>query len=206
MIGTFNIFVIQPKLLTEMGLIPKGKSLKVQQDFSQPGIRIQLDEVTWVVRPDRLIVESQRYGEDCGTPLADLLSHLVWTPVFAVGVNLSFTGVDLKEDEIPDGFRLPKVDFETTQRTVHASAADRGRVFNVQLAATRTNESTQHELALNIHTDFSEQKTSLSQAGLNEAATNACRSFLGDIAAITDFSTKICPTLRFSYDIHHDNN
>lgn len=204
-IGTFNIFVIQPKLLTEMGLIPKGTSIKVQQDFSQPGIRVQLDQVTWVVRPDRLIIESDRFGADCGTPLAELLSQLVWTPVFAVGVNMAFIGVDIDESEIPAGFRLPKVEFETTQRTVHTSASDKERVFNVQLSASKTEDSSNYELALNIHTDFSEKKSS-PQASLNQAATLACRQFLRDCGEITEFSKKLCPTLQFSYDIDDGNN
>ena len=204
-IGTFNVFVIQPKLLTEMGLIRKGTSIKVEQDLSQPGTRIQVDEVTWVVRPDRLIVESKRYGEDCGTPLAELLSKLLWTPVFAVGVNLAFTGVDIEESEIPDGFRLPKVEFETTQRTVHACIADKERVFNVQLAASKTQDSTNYELALNIHTDFSEKKSSHLQASLNQAATLACRQFFDDIAEITKFSKNLCPSLQFSYDIDNEH-
>ncbi len=204
-VGTFNIFVIQPKLLTEMGLIPQGTNIKIQQDFSQPGIRLQLDGVTWVIRPDRLIVESGRQNEDCGTPLAVLLSHLVWTPVFAVGVNVTFSGVDIDESEIPDDFRLPNLEFATKQRTVHASVTEGERIFNVQLSASKTAESSNYELSLNSHTDFSGKKSSLSQSSLNQEATQACRCFVDDIAKITEFSLNICPSLQFTYDNNNEH-
>lgn len=187
-----------------MGLLPPGTSIEVQQDLSQPGIRVQFDEVTWTVRPDRIVVESETPGTDCGTPLSKLLSHLVWTPVFAVGVNVVFAGDDIDEATIPDGFRLPNLGFETTQRTVHASVIENESILNVQLAASKTQEAAQYELSLNIHTDFSEKKSKIAQSTLNHAASEACRQFTDGITKITDFSKKLCPLIQFSYDKHDE--
>ena len=59
-VGTFNIYVVQPRLLAQLGLIPFGEPALVEQNLTQAGFRFIIESLQsqWTVRPDKLIVET----------------------------------------------------------------------------------------------------------------------------------------------------
>ena len=67
-LGTFNIYVIQPALLADMGVIePNDQLVRFEGDLTQPGFRFGATHCgNWTVRPERLAVESCDPEFDCG--------------------------------------------------------------------------------------------------------------------------------------------
>lgn len=53
-VGTFNIYIVQPKLLAEMGVFETEQPVLVSGDLTRPGIRFEVNNALWTVRPDRL--------------------------------------------------------------------------------------------------------------------------------------------------------
>lgn len=170
-VGTFNIYVVQPKLLAEIGVFPTEQPVFVSGDLTQPGIRFDVNAAKWVVRPDRLSVESERADVDCGELVKKTLTALCWTPIMAVGVNLAFTSSGDSETELPANLRLPNHP-DATVRTVHVCIPHGGSKINFVL----TREADELLLSMNAHTDFSGRK--VSQKHLNESVLAVCESFL----------------------------
>lgn len=199
-VGTFNIYVVQPRLLVEMGVFEKGTHFRIDQDLSQPGVRLSMDEIKWVIRPDRLLVESQKREADCGTPLGQILSKLVWTPVFAVGTNIVLESDEVDESQFPEKCRLPYVE-NSLQRTIHLSTKRENRILNVQVAANEE-DVRRYEIKLNVHTDFGEMRSIRSQQELNEMAVNTCCSFQRQQQEILEFTQSVFPSLK----VYHDDD
>lgn len=202
-IGTFNIYIIQPKLLFEMGLIEKDCKVKLQSDFSQPGIRFETNHLTWHVRPERVSVETTDPKIDCGQPLVKLLDNLLWTPTMAVGVNTVFYGDSETEKFLPSNFRLPTVSgFEPAQRTCHVSTHRDGRTLNLQLAHNQETEGPAGiELNLNVHTALTIKGQTKTQREVNELAQSACQSFLQQRENVVVFASTLLQCEDFTYDI-----
>lgn len=174
-LGTFNVYIIQPKLLVEMGVLPDGWIGELAADGTQPGIRFQDQRLTWNVRPERLAVESTEATTDCGHAISVMLERLSWTPIMAVGSNTLFTAEIACEKDLSEVFRPPTTQIgETEQRTCHAKFRRETRIINIHLAAM----SDRIELALNVHDDFAAERSKLSQAQLNHQARAACDAFM----------------------------
>jgi hypothetical protein len=203
-VGTFNTFVIQPKLLVEMQLLCPDAPIKVQQDLSQPGMRLVAEGLRWIIRPDRIVIESEDAGEDCGTPLRVLLSHLVWTPVFAVGVNAKFQVAAADAFVSPQCMQLPEVPFTTLQRTSHFSIPRGAQVLNFQLSMSVRQPPASVDLALNVHSDIAANKASRSQHEMNRDARSACERFRSDLLEAVGVAKTLFPEARFTDANNHD--
>jgi hypothetical protein len=185
-VGTFNIYIIHPKWLAEIGAMEKGTKVRIQTDFSRPGFRFEEEgrAVQWQVLPDRIIVESTDPEIDCGVRLGEVLDKLPWTPLIAIGTNCEFSGGLDEISRLPDACKLPNCTapegYEVKQRTVHVASHRENRVISSQLSRV---DDTLVELNLNVHTEFKEAKMrpeTISQA------QEACRQFFAhrDEAAI----------------------
>ena len=121
-VGTFNIYIIQPVYLAQMGILKKGVEVRFDADMRQPGFRFAVKNsgLKWEVRPDRLTIESRSLSEDCGAALSQVIDNLQWTPMQAVGVNAVFTGdIETVGDSLDVVFQdsiLP-ADYTISQRT-----------------------------------------------------------------------------------------
>jgi hypothetical protein len=177
-VGTFNIYIIQPKLLGEMGVFPHGEVVTVMGDVSQPGTRMVAQGTTWTIRPDRLVVETDKSTVDCGEFIARTLEALCWTPVMAVGINAVFTADASVEEQLPDAVRLPKCE-AAIQRTSHIGIAHDDSTLNIQISATEKCL----ELSLNLHRDLSALRQSKTQVDISREAQNVCNLFVARRAA-----------------------
>lgn len=171
-IGTFNIYVVQPELLAHMGVIDSVKPRAVAGDLTKPGIRFEIDEAMWTVRPDRLAVESKNQKLDCGLPIEKTLRALSWTPVFAVGINSVWTADEGAELQLPERLRLPQLP-DAEQRTVHVAVQRGEQVVNLQLSHFKVKKLL--ELRINVHSDLNSLRSE--PIRLSEEAQRICRSF-----------------------------
>lgn len=183
-VGTFNIYVVQPKLLAEMGVFVSSQPVMVSGDLTQPGIRFQVAGAKWVVRPDRLSVESGSPDVDCGELVRKTLAALCWTPIMAVGVNAVFASAGESEAELPETLRLPEHS-EATVRTVHLCIPHGTSKINFVL----TREADELVLSLNCHADFGGRRGVQKQ--LNESVRAVCESFLEQRRVSVDIAKKI---------------
>ena len=130
-LGSFNIYVIQPQVLTSMGVLEVDAPLAVAGDLTAPGIRFQTSEATWTVRPDRLAVETTSPTIDCGHLVRLVLENLLWTPVMAVGLNYTYSSA---RGTGPCGILLPPDVQGASQCTAHVSIERGEATVNVQLS------------------------------------------------------------------------
>jgi len=198
--GTFNMYVIQPHWLTEVGRFREGMKLKAKSDMNRPGFNYSSDELrfTWDIRPDRLMVISKGPTDDCGAELADVIEKLPWTPLAGVGANVEFTGDEadiellmsgkcrLPSCNIPDGYGLK-------QRTVHIAIARDAHIFNLQIAAHE-----RVELSINVHTELTAKGR---QAANSELAQRACKQHL----ALCHEATELARNL-FQVELRYEPN
>lgn len=171
-VGTFNIYVVQPRLLVGIGMLKKGIEVKFEQILTQPGFRFSADGLKgkWTVRPDRLIVETDSPDEDCGQQLSTVLKALRWTPVVAIGVNVEFeSATDSIESLFPKAAHGPK-NLTIRQRTTHVAVSEDGNVFNLQAAMPASGPNF---LSGNVHTELKTE----SQKKDVEKAIGALRQF-----------------------------
>lgn len=195
-VGTFNVYIIQPPLLTEMGVLAVGKTVELQADLSQPGVRFTIDNTTWTVRPERLAIETNRFDVNCGAFLAKMLEQLCWTPIKAIGSNAVYVADASAEADLPSGFRLPTAIAEgVSQRTVHIGYKRDRQQINLQLAEA----DGELELSLNVHTEV---RKASSQRRLNESAKQACNSFLDHRTLATDLAADV---LKGEFVYEHAN-
>jgi len=174
-VGTFNIYVIQPKWLAEVGIWPDPSQVQMASDLNRPGFRYRSEGLPtqWEVRPDRLILHTFSSADDCGGLLSSVLEKLAWTPLFGIGLNVEFEG-DLAEldrartnctppaCEVPEGYELK-------QRTCHLGMARGDHIFNLQLSAYEKSE-----LSINVHTDLKDKGR---QGYITELARETCNRF-----------------------------
>ena len=175
-IGTFNIYIIQPHWLSEVEIIPTGTNVAIQADMRSPGFKFKAsgdDDLLWSVRPDRLTVQSKQFDIDCGKPIAEVLKHLPWTPVVAVGCNVAFRAPLDLFDKVSHLFSSHSVadDYKLAQKTWHRGIKRDHLVFNIQLAV----RDDSIDLSLNTHT---EAKKDLTIRESNQIARESCNSFI----------------------------
>lgn len=196
-VGTFNIYVVQPRLLAQLGLIPFGEPALVEQNLTQAGFRFVIESLQsqWTVRPDKLIVETSEPLKDCGGDLSKVISALQFTPVTGVGLNVEFEGEpELCRESIPE-FAVPN-ETQIVQRTVHVALNKLGRTYNFQIAST--NLAT--ELSVNVHCELDGQDQSASIA----CATQLLREFLSIREEIESLSEELFK-MRFADVNNHDH-
>ena len=191
-VGTFNIYIVQPKLLAEMGVFETERPALISGDLTRPGIRFEVNNAVWTVRPDRLSVESKAPNVDCGLFVERTLAALCWTQIMGVGVNSVFTSPSESESQLPSDLRLP-VHPDATQRTSHLSIPRGDSVLNLQM----THSDNQLELSLNMHTDFSRNKGNSKE--INESVRSICGSFIDLRTSAVDFANEILKA-EFIYD------
>jgi len=191
-VGTFNIYILQPRLLADMGVfeLDKERPTLVSGDLSQPGVRFDAADCVWTVRPDRLAVESKIPSVDCGSLVAKTLGALCWTPIMGVGINASFTSKS--KDVLPDSLRLPSHP-DATQRTIHLAVPADGSTLNMQLSRA---EDTM-ELSLNNHTEVTTWKENPQESNL--LVRQICDSFVDRRRAAVVFAKEVL-NAEFSYD------
>ena len=177
-LGTFNIYIIQPSLLSQMGAL-NDEIGGFFGDFTQPGWRFAADQAAWVVRPERLAVESTDPHFDCGSRVSKVLKALQWTPVVAVGTNMVFRSDARHESELPPHFRLPQFDGDVlTGRSCELVLKDGDREFHISLKSDGANL----KLLLNIHANFIESSNDgkINKNVRNDEACKACDRFIQD--------------------------
>jgi len=194
-VGTFNIYIVQPHWLAEIGLLKEHSQLRMEADFNRPGFRFRVDgaQIRWNVRPDRLMLETQSADEDCGEPLATVLKVLEWTPLLGVGTNLEFEAepailsrlsCPLPKCEAPDGF-------EVGQRTWHISVIRGPHQFNFQLALQAADDPAAAPavgLSINVHTDTSKENGHQRSSALGQSACKLFRPHCDEALALaSDF-------------------
>lgn len=153
-VGTFNIYIFRPDWVGEFEDCPEKSEVSFDADFSQPGFKLASDQFgsEWIVRPDRLLLQPRTSENNSGRTLAAVIRKLPFTPLRAVGSNVSFES-DVSELRGLSVSALEPISapdpYEVSQRTWHMAARKGDEVFNLQL-------SVQDEKALlsaNVHTD-----------------------------------------------------
>lgn len=175
-IGTFNIYVVQPDLLVKMKVFKLEHPPIVSGDFTKPGMRFEVGNAVWTVRPDRLAVESTNPSENCGHFVERTLEALRWTPVFAVGVNLDYEAVEEFPTDSLVNVALP--DFpEADQRAIQFGIPQGDSFLNLHLAHVKSKGTL--SMRLNVHTDLAKYRNDPERA--SEIARQACREYFDSI-------------------------
>jgi hypothetical protein len=175
-VGTFNIYIVQPHWLSEVEIIPSKTKVAIQADMRSPGFKFKLPDnvdLSWNIRPDRLSTQSERLDVDCGKPIAQVLKKLPWTPVTAVGCNAAFIASLDHYDKISHLFSSDSLadEYKLAQKTWHRGIRRNHLTLNIQLSVTDDSI----ELSLNAHT---EAKKGCTIRTANEVAQGACTSFI----------------------------
>lgn len=160
-VGTFNIYILQPGWFVSIGVLETGDKFHFRTDFSRPGFKFSSDKrkLTWLVRPDRLIIETNDYETDCGEVMAAVFRNLPHTPFFGIGNNVELEA-PLKELSAFRGIGdsgLPEAHehYTVQQRTWHIALHRDPHVVNIQVAAVPEKETI--AVSVNTHTEL--QKT-----------------------------------------------
>lgn len=177
-VGTFNIYAVQPPLLKEIGILPsEGAPVWMEANFTQPGFRYTSDDLNanWIVRPDRVIVEAVDPRKDCGADVANFLGALPWTRVTAVGSNAEYTSADMSGCELAAifdrfGRRWKTAGYEVENAAFHVAIKRGWRTFNLQAAQVEDH----FEITCNMHAEVKEKD--IRQA--NETCQQVARNFL----------------------------
>lgn len=176
-VGTFNIYVVQPSLLKALGILTGAElPLRIEANFTQPGFRYTSPSLSWIVRPDQVIVETTDPQKDCGTDVATVLGALQWTPVTAIGSNAEYTSHDLSGSELAElleSFRSRWIrgGHDIEQVTFHASVRREKHIFNLQVAQVEN----RFEVACNVHTEIKGKDVS----GASEFCQSIAANFMG---------------------------
>lgn len=178
-VGTFNIYIIQPNWLSQVGLIGEGAQIEMEADFSRPGFRFKPTgaSIRWSIHPDRIILDTEQADADCGAPLAVVLEHLRWTPLFGIGTNLVFEAPLSDIDRVRSLFiePSPREGFAVGQRTAHIALVKDQQRFNLQIATPQKPENEVLTLSINVHTAIEQ---SLLPLQANALAIESCRHFI----------------------------
>ena len=178
-VGTFNMYILHPNWLAKHGIIEKGLEVGIETNLTQPGLRFRFvgDETIWNVAPNRLTIESQAPGTDCGKAIAKVLEVLPHTPLSAIGNNVHYQA-ELSELETLSAaireFQYPKSAKEeepVVQRAFHVGVK-RGEHETANLQILLKDEAI--ELLCNVHSELANREEA------NEAAVAAAKRFFDD--------------------------
>lgn len=173
-VGTFNMYIIQPAWLTARRIIQKSIEIKIEANLEEPGLRFSSPSLAsqWLVTPTRLVVESEDRDEDCGESIAKVIKELPWTPLIAIGANSFYKA---KRAELPTSLRflrgekLPKMPRGSRiEQSTYLLAVRKGdQIINLQVSIL----GDMIELKTNVHTDLRGKDSSF--------ACQAAQGFLG---------------------------
>lgn len=172
-VGTFNMYIVQPAWLAKIGIIPQGIQVGIASRVDQPGFRYISPKLhsRWFVSPSKIEVEAEDPDEDCGGTAAKVLTALPWTPLTAIGNNTVYVASLEELKSLPDvaRCRVPVPSgYDLAQTSLHYGLKEGDRVFNLQLSMTEE----EIELSANVHTDLVGRDSEYAQA--------AARRFLQD--------------------------
>ncbi len=177
--GTFNIYVIQPTWLSQVGLIEGGMKIQFSTDLNRPGFRYEGGSLqgVWTVRPDRVSIESKTFGVDCGTPVSGIIEKLPWTPLNGVGTNLEFEADLAIIDAV--NCKLPICDapggLSVAQRSWHVGLKKENQIFNYQVSERESPKGDRYvSLVINVHTEI---PRGMKQIEASSLAVAACKKF-----------------------------
>ena len=172
LVGTFNMYIIQPPWLAKRGIIPKV-NVTLESKLNEPGFRFSSSKLRtrWVVTPGRIDVESEDPQEDCGDAMAKVVHALPETPLIALGNNAFYEAPlgdplalpeDLRDSRaVPPGYSL-------VQSTQHFALKRGESITNIQLAITDKS----FEIATNVHTELRDRDSTFTE--------EVARRFLAD--------------------------
>jgi hypothetical protein len=191
-VGAFNIYVIHPRFLKQIGLVNEAENVRISGDLSQPGFRFSTSstqhQLTWYVRPDRLTIKSQDPEADCGQPIAAVLEALAWTPLTAVGSNVELMCPASEIDGAPWKQHVPALSapdgFTERQRTAHMGLQRGEEFFNIQIATG----GPEIEVSVNVHSEWKQLKD---QREINRRAVAIASSFRSHVTT----SIKLAQTI-----------
>lgn len=197
MVGTFNMYILNPEWLAKHKIISPGIEVNVETNLARPGFRFHFpsDSAVWSVSPDKIVVETTSPDTDCGNKVARVLQALPETPLFGIGNNGNYLA---RRDELASlhqhirDFPLEESSNELSLLQ-HSFAATLTRnedaVVNLQLAV----KSNEIEVVYNAHTNLERlgDKANL--------AASAAESFLKDRAIFGDLSLQY-----FGATVTHD--
>jgi hypothetical protein len=175
--GTFNIYIVQPPWLVEVGILPKETPFTIGSKLDEPGFRFSFPKlaVRWIVAPNRIMVDTDSIVEDCGTPIAKVLGALPWTPLTGLGNNTTYTASLSDLSVLNEYLRTspgPLNGYNLTQRSFHYAATQESRIFNLQLSLTQE----EIELSVNVHSELQGKE----KAEGNKMACSAAGRFFQD--------------------------
>ena len=163
--GTFNMYIVQPAWLTRLEIIPKGIEVAIGTHLDEPGFRFFSPKMPfrWIVRPQKIEVESEAPDADCGGKVAAVLEALPWTPLVALENNTIYRAPLGDLDGLRAEYRMPPevpAEYSLAQRSVHFGVTREGSVTNLQLSITPE----ELELSVNVHTELRKLKSEEAQA------------------------------------------
>lgn len=186
-VGTFNIYVLQPPLLASLGLIRNQKShVKLEANLTQPGFRFSSEELnaTWTVKPDKVVVQTVDPQKDCGADMATVLEALKWTPITAIGTNVEFLSKELPDGVLSDSHTSIRNALGSegqegiVQTTCHFSVRLGEHICNFQVAG----QDSEFELSINVHSDLINRGD---QPTTNHIAQQIARRFFSQRQEVT---------------------
>jgi hypothetical protein len=163
-VGTFNMYIVQPAWLAKIGLIPEGVAVVIASKLDEPGFRYSSPKLTsrWFVTPSRIEVETESPDEDCGNLVATVLEKLPWTPLVGIGNNTVYSaGLDELD-------RLPALNcfnpaapegYELAQRSFHLGVGRGEEMFNLQLSIVKE----EIEISANTHRELRDRESGSAQ-------------------------------------------
>jgi hypothetical protein len=180
-VGTFNMYILHPPWLAKHDIIKEGTEVGIDTDLIRPGFRFRFPQykATWMVAPDRLVVESDEPKTDCGKPVAKVLRALPETPLFALGNNVHYKAELSELKNLSEAIRRfpraesPTRDQSVVQRTFHVGIK-RSEHETINLQILLKEDSI--ELACNVHVELDNRE----KAG--KAVVTAAERFFGDQA------------------------
>ena len=155
-LGSFNIYIVQPKWLADQGIIPRSIEVAIEANLEEPGFRFSSPALSsrWMLHPSRLAIETDDPREDCGAFMGKVLERLPYTPLIALGKNFDY----LAEETSPDELKWFEDDSSLSlPRSFKRKASSRGWSFQkgshlFNLNVVRDDKGTWFRM--NIHTEL----------------------------------------------------
>lgn len=188
-VGTFNIYIIQPAWLTAIGIFEVQTPIQIETDLRRPGFKLSSPgfNSTWFVTPGKLSVETSSPRENCGRYVAEVLKHLKWTPVTAIGSNVTFLANRTEIEPFPvldvgTGIVVLPDGVSEARRAFATSLNRSGRTFNLNVTLT----GDLIELTGNAHASLSE-----SPDQTTDAAVKVAELFESDASTLVDLFSEV---------------
>lgn len=177
-VGAFNVYVFQPSFFAHTEIVKSGTKTAIVGDFSHPGFRASFEGYSnaWIIRPDRLHIETTDSTADCGDPAAKVLETLPWTPISAIGFNFEFSASIDDPQANSVNQLMPKTGdaHRVSQRTIHVGIEEEQQVFNISIVVT--NDSI--EFTANVHAEVKKLAGAEStRTQISESAAGFARRF-----------------------------